>query len=154
MKKLCALLRVKKKFQQDDTKIINFDEGVLILCPFFWGNVIFQICHFCLKSHYWLPKCFHYLASPGKDLFALALKIENSMNKEMAKHSLLNFAVLQSGGAILKEISPYPNRDFWYKRSKFWNYIASEITRKIRLRAVDWYASALSHTALLPKSLI
>ena len=27
-------------------------------------------------------------------------------------------------------------------------------TRKIRLRAVDWYASALSHTALLPKSLI
>ena len=27
-------------------------------------------------------------------------------------------------------------------------------TRKIRLRAVDWYASALSHTALLPKSLV
>ena len=27
-------------------------------------------------------------------------------------------------------------------------------TRNIRLRAVDWYASALSHTALLPKSLI
>ena len=32
--------------------------------------------------------------------------------------------------------------------------IMSESTRKIRLRAVDWYASALSHTALLPKSLI
>ena len=33
MKKLCALLRIKKKFQQDDTKIVNFDEGVLILDP-------------------------------------------------------------------------------------------------------------------------
>ena len=33
--KLCALLRIKKKSQQDDTKIINFDEGVLILWPFF-----------------------------------------------------------------------------------------------------------------------
>ena len=32
--------------------------------------------------------------------------------------------------------------------------ITSKLTRKIRLRAVDWYASALSHTALLPKYLI
>ena len=30
----------------------------------------------------------------------------------------------------------------------------NEETRKIRQRAVNWYASALSHTALLPKSLI
>ena len=29
-----------------------------------------------------------------------------------------------------------------------------KLTRKIRLRAVDWYDSALSHTALLPKSLL
>ena len=35
MKKLCALLRIKFFFQQDDTKIVNFDEGVLILEPFF-----------------------------------------------------------------------------------------------------------------------
>ena len=33
MKKLCALLRIKFSFQQDDTKIVNFDEGVLILEP-------------------------------------------------------------------------------------------------------------------------
>ena len=46
MKKLCALLRIKSHFfQQDDTKIVNFDEGVLILEPFFWGNVIFQNLH-------------------------------------------------------------------------------------------------------------
>ena len=35
MKKLCALLRIKKNSQQDDTKIVNFDEGILILWPFF-----------------------------------------------------------------------------------------------------------------------
>ena len=34
MKKLCALLRIKFFFQQDDTKIVNFDEGVLILESF------------------------------------------------------------------------------------------------------------------------
>ena len=44
MKKLCALLCIKFSSQQDDTKIVNFDEGVLFLWPFFWGNVIFKIC--------------------------------------------------------------------------------------------------------------
>ena len=41
------------------------------------------------------------------------------MNKD--KHSLRNFAVLQSWEAskLLKEIPPYLNSDFWYKRSKF-----------------------------------
>ena len=35
MKKLCAFLRIEFLFKQDDTKIVNFDEGVLILWPFF-----------------------------------------------------------------------------------------------------------------------
>ena len=35
MKKLCALLRIKFFSQQDDTKIVNFDYGVLIL---FYGR--------------------------------------------------------------------------------------------------------------------
>ena len=35
IKTLCTLLRVKFFFQQDDTKIINFVEGVLILLLFF-----------------------------------------------------------------------------------------------------------------------
>ena len=26
---------------------------ILILQPFFWGNVIFKICSFCIKSHVW-----------------------------------------------------------------------------------------------------
>ena len=44
-------MRRKFFFQQNDTKINDFDEGVLILEPFFWSNVIFQICFFCIKSH-------------------------------------------------------------------------------------------------------
>ena len=72
MKKLCALLRIEFFSQQNDTKIINFDEGVLILWPFFLGNVIFKICHFCLNSHNWRTANFHCLAPPGR-VFALAL---------------------------------------------------------------------------------
>ena len=62
MKKLCALLHIKFFFKQDDTKIVNFDEGVLILEPFFWGNVIFKICTFCIKSHVWGREEFLWVA--------------------------------------------------------------------------------------------
>ena len=66
MKKLCALMRIEFFSQQNDTKIINFDEGVLILWPFFWGNVIFKICHFCLKSHNWyIYRKFPLFGFPG-----------------------------------------------------------------------------------------
>ena len=40
-------------FQQNDTKINDFDEGILILEPFFLVNVIFKIRSFCIKSHVW-----------------------------------------------------------------------------------------------------
>ena len=42
MKKLCALMRIEFFSQQNDTKIINFDEGVLILWPFFLRQCHFQ----------------------------------------------------------------------------------------------------------------
>ena len=58
MKKLCALLRTKFFSQQDDTKIINFDEGVLIMWLFFWGNVIFKICPSISKVTIYIPKNF------------------------------------------------------------------------------------------------
>ena len=42
-------------FQQNDTKINDFDEGVLILEPFFWGNVISKFAPLiCIKSHVWV----------------------------------------------------------------------------------------------------
>ena len=71
MKKLCALLRIKFFFQQDDTKIVNFDEGVLILEPFFWGNVIFKICTFCIKSHVWGREEFLWVAPPDSNVAKL-----------------------------------------------------------------------------------
>ena len=72
MKNLCALLCIEFFSEQDDTKIVNFDEGVLILWPFFWGNVIFEICPSISKVTIYVPNIFHCLASPGK-LSALAL---------------------------------------------------------------------------------
>ena len=36
--RMCALLCIKLFPQQDDTKIINFDEGVLILRPVLLGK--------------------------------------------------------------------------------------------------------------------
>ena len=102
MKKAGALMHIKFFLQQYDTKIINFDEGVLILWLFFWGNVIFKICHSCLKRHNWRTENFHCLTSPGK-ASALALKSEDSMKIE--KHSLRNFAMLQSEGATQRNSS-------------------------------------------------
>ena len=75
MKKLCPLLRIKFFSQQDDTKIVNFDEGILILWPFFWGNVIFKFCPSTSKVTIYMiyvPKIVHCLASPG-EVSALAL---------------------------------------------------------------------------------
>ena len=71
MKNLCALLHIKFFFQQDDTKIVHFDEGVLILEPFFW--VIFKICTFCIKSHVWGREEFLWVAPPDSN----AAKLRN-----------------------------------------------------------------------------
>ena len=123
MKKLCALMRIEFFSQQNDTKIINFDEGVLILWPVFWGNVIFKICHSFLRSHNCRTAHFHCLAPPGK-VSALALKNEDSMNKE--KHSLRNFAVLQSRGSYSKKFLLTSIVTFDRKEANFENDIASE----------------------------
>ena len=44
-------MRRKFFFQENDTKIRDFEEDVLNLEPYFWGNVILKICFFCIKSH-------------------------------------------------------------------------------------------------------
>ena len=36
-------------FQQNDTEINDFDEGILILDQFSWGNVIFKFAPFVSK---------------------------------------------------------------------------------------------------------
>ena len=72
MKKLVCIIAYKLLFQQDDTKIVNFDGGVLILWPFFRDSVIFKICPSISKVTIYVPKIVHCVASPGK-LSALAL---------------------------------------------------------------------------------
>ena len=72
MKKVYALLRIKFFSQVDDTKIVNFEEGVLIQWPFLWSNVIFKICPSISKVTIYIPKFFHCLSTPGK-VSALAL---------------------------------------------------------------------------------
>ena len=123
MKKLCALMRIEFFSQQNDTKIIYFDEGVLILWPFFWGSVIFKIWHFCLKSHNWRTKNFHCFAPPGK-VSVLTLKNKDSVNKE--KHALRNCAVLESGGSYSMKLLPTSIVTFDTKEANFENDIASE----------------------------
>ena len=64
MKKLCALLRIKFFSQQDDTKIVNFDEGVLILWPFSEAMSFSRCALLSQKSQFtyrkfsivWLPR--------------------------------------------------------------------------------------------------
>ena len=51
-------------FQQNDTKIKYIDEGFFILKQFFWGNVIFKICFFCIKSRDWGNEEFLCVPSP------------------------------------------------------------------------------------------
>ena len=68
----------------------------------FLSHVIFKICPSISKVTIYAPKIFHCLASPGK-VSALALKSGASMNKE--KHSLRNFAALQTGGATQRNSS-------------------------------------------------
>ena len=117
MKKLCALLRIKFFSQQDDTKIVNFDEGVLILWPFFWGNVIFKICPSISKSQFTYQN-FSIVWLPRVNCQLLLCKAKPAW---IIKRSI-HYVTLQhyNPGELLKEIPPYLKRDFWYKRSKFW----------------------------------
>ena len=118
MKKLCTLLRIKFFSQQEDTKIVNFDEGVFILWPFFWGNVIFKICPSISKVTIYVPTLFHCLAPRVKCLLLLC-----KAKPAWIKRSI-HYVTLQhyNPGELLKEIPPYLKRDFWYKRNKFWKW--------------------------------
>ena len=65
MKKVCALLRIKFFSEQDDTKIVNFDEGVLILLAVFLRQCKFQDLPFYLKSHNLRTEYFPLFGFPG-----------------------------------------------------------------------------------------
>ena len=68
IKLVCALMSRTFFFQQNDTKINDFDEGILIPEPFFWGNVVFKICSFCIESHVRSREEFLWVAPPTPGL--------------------------------------------------------------------------------------
>ena len=65
MKKLWALLRIKFFSQQDDTKIVNFDEGDFDSVAVFLRQCHFQDLPFYLKSHNLRTKFFSIVWLPG-----------------------------------------------------------------------------------------
>ena len=115
--KLCALLRTKFFFQQDDTKIINFDEGILILWPFSetmsfskFASSISKVTTYRKFPIVWLPlvKC-----------LLLLWKTKTAWIKRSIYYVTLQ---CYNPGKAPKEIPPSLNRDFWYRRSKFWKW--------------------------------
>ena len=125
MKKLCALLHIKFFFHCKMTpRSLILMKAILILWPFFWGNVIFKICRFYLKSHNLRKWKFSIVWLPRVKCLLLLCKAKPYMNKE--KNSLRNFAVLEFGGATQRN-SSWPQ--MWLSDTKganFENDIASE----------------------------
>ena len=72
----------------------------------------------------WLPR--------GK-VSALALKSEDTCRMNKEKHSLHNFAVLQSGGSYSKTFLPTSIMSFHTKEANFQNKIASENGSRIKM---------------------
>ena len=100
------------------------DEGVLILEPFSWSNVIFEICFFCIKSHDWCNEEFLWVPSPDCNTAELcnecfSLFMLSSFYKERAnalpggakqwKFSVRQLWLLRQKWQILKMTLPQKN---------------------------------------------
>ena len=117
MKKLCALLYIKFFPQQDDTNIVNFDEGVFDSMAVFSEAMSFS--RFSLqKSQFTYRKC-SIVWLPRVKCLLLLCKAEPAWIKRN-----IHYVILQhyTPGKLLKEIPPYLKSDFWYKRSEFWKW--------------------------------
>ena len=116
---------MRRKFfiRQNDTKINNFDEGVLILEPFFWANVIFKICFFSIKSYtIEVVKNFFEYSFPGivtlqsyvmilwMLLFIHAVFVFQSKSRHFTR------------GRQTMEICGTSNCNFWDRSGKFWKW--------------------------------
>ena len=93
--KLCALLRIKFLFQQDDTRIIHFDEGVWFYGCFSEAMSFSKFATSVSKVTIDVPKIFHCWLPQVKCLLLL-WKTKGECNVSKEKHSLRNSAVLQS----------------------------------------------------------
>ena len=106
--------------QQNDTKINDFDEAVLILEPFFWVNVIFKICFFCIKSHDRGREEFLWVASPDCNTAKFRNKCFSLFTQAVV---CLRFSKQEQTlypGEPNNGKFRYVNCDFWDRRGKFW----------------------------------
>ena len=105
-------------FQQNDTKINNFDEGVMVLKPFFWVNVIFKIRSFCIESQVWGREEFLWVAPPhcnaAKYVMNASLYMYNAVVTPLRKAASYEprIAILGIWG------------DTWLTRGKYCIYVA------------------------------
>ena len=116
MKKLCALLRMKFFSQQDDTKIVKFDE-----CVFDSMAVFLRQCHYFFKIFpsiskvtIYVPNIFHCLASPVKCLILLCKAKPAWVTRSIHYITLQHYNPRE----LLQEIPPFLKRDFWYKKEQ------------------------------------
>ena len=117
IKKLCSLLRIEFFSEQDVTKIVNFDEGVLILCRFSEAMSFSRFALLSQKSQLITHRIFSIVWLPRVNCQLLLCKVKTAWIKRS-----MHYVTLQhyNPGELLKEIPPYLKGDFWYKRSKFW----------------------------------
>ena len=122
--KVVCIIVYRILFEQDDTKIVTFDEGVLILWPFFWGNVIFKIffhfymvsfSRFALLSQKSLTyRIFSIVWLPRVNCQLLLCKAKPAW---IIKRSI-HYITLQHyiPGELLKEIPPYLKGDICLRK--------------------------------------
>ena len=105
-------------FLQNDTKINDFDEGILNLEPFSWGSVIFKIFSFCIKSHVWGREEFLWVASPDSH----SAKLRNECLLFIhAGFALQNKSRHFTRGSQTMENIWYVNCDFWDRKANLEN---------------------------------
>ena len=108
---------------------------ILIKAFWFYGRfaeaMSFQDLTFYLKSHNLRTENFSIVWLPRVKCLLLLCKAKPAWIKRS-----IHYVTLQhyNPGELLKEIPPYFERDFWYKRSKFWKWHC--------LRKMNWNQNA------------
>ena len=126
--KLCPLLRIQFFFQENDTKIIYFHEGFWFYGCFTEAMSFSKFATFVSKVTIDVRKLF-IVWLPRVKCLLLLWKTKTAWIKRSIHYVILPCYNL---GKALKEIPPYLNCDFWYKRNKFWKW---QCFRKMALQS-------------------
>ena len=115
MKKVCALLRIKLFSQQDDTKIVNFDEGVLILYGRFSEAMSFRRFALLSRKSQFTYRNFFIVWLPRVKCLLLLCKTKPALIKRSIHYVTLQHYNLHGGA---RNSSLYLKRDFWNKKEQ------------------------------------